>query len=87
MVSRTQRKKPLQILLRTAVEAREAAYHRGLQADAYATQTEQRLQEAEDDAEDQSSALDANGQGGGTAVPFANEPMLSGFIIPANPEF
>ena len=70
-----------------AVEAREAAYHRGLQADAYATQTEQRLQEAEDDAEDQSSALDANGQGGGTAVPFANEPMLSGFIIPANPEF
>ena len=70
-----------------AVEAKEAAYQRGLQAAAYATQTEQRLQEAEDEAEDQSSALNADGQGGGTEVPFANVPMLSGFVIPPNPEF
>jgi microcystin-dependent protein len=69
------------------VEARDAAFQRQLQAEAYATQTEERDQEADDKAENQSQALDANGQGGGTAVPFADVPMLSGFVIPANPEY
>lgn len=70
-----------------AVEALDTAYQRGLQADAYATQTTERNQEADDEAENQSQALDANGQGGGTAVPYADVRNLSGFVIPPHPEF
>ena len=69
------------------IEARDAAFQRGLQAAAYATQTNERNQEADDEAENQSQALDANGQGGGTAVPYADVQNLSGFVIPAHPEF
>jgi len=69
------------------VQAKQYAEEQALQAQAYAYQTNQRNQQADDAAQKQALAIRAGGQGGGTEVPFDDVPMLSGFVIPANPQY
>tara|TARA_R110000824_G_scaffold13868_3_gene59627 strand:- start:4281 stop:5183 length:903 start_codon:yes stop_codon:yes gene_type:complete len=70
-----------------AVAAKEYADEQAAVAAAYASQTNQRNQRADDRAQKQALAIRADGQGGGTEVPFDDTPMLSGFVIPANPQY
>lgn len=70
-----------------AIQAKKNADAQSAVATAYASQTNQRNQQADDKAQKQALALRADGQGGGTEVPFEDVPMLSGFVIPANPQY
>lgn len=67
------------------LEAQANAQAQADQAAAYAIQTNDRNQRADQFAQEQKLALDAGGQGGGTEVPYADVPNLSGFVIPSNP--
>lgn len=69
------------------VQAKKYAEEQAAQAQAYASQTNQRNQQADDAAQKQAVAIRTYGQGGGTDVPFDDVPMLSGFVIPANPQY
>ena len=71
----------------TYKETKEYADEQAAVAAAYASQTNQRNQRADDRAQKQALAIRADGQGGGTEVPFDDTPMLSGFVIPANPQY
>ena len=70
-----------------AIQAQQYADEQAAQAAAYASQTNQLNQRADDKAQKQALAIRADGQGGGTEVPFDDTPMLSGFVIPANPQY
>ena len=70
-----------------AIQAQQYADEQAAQAAAYASQTNQLNQRADDKAQKQALAIRVEGQGGGTEVPFDNTPMLSGFVIPANPQY
>ena len=70
-----------------AIQAKKNADAQAAVAVAYASQTNQRNQQADDKAQKQAVAIRDDGQGGGTQVPFDDVPMLSGFVIPANPQY
>jgi len=67
------------------LEAQANAQAQADEAAAYAIQTNDRNQQADQIAQEQKLALDAGGQGGGTEVPYDDVPNLSGFVIPPNP--
>jgi len=67
------------------LEALANAQAQADEAAAYAIQTNNRNQQADQIAQEQKLALDAGGQGGGTEVPYDDVPNLSGFVIPPNP--
>ncbi len=67
------------------LEAQANAQAQADEAAAYAIQTNDRNQQADQIAQEQKLALDAGGQGGGTEILYDDVPNLSGFVIPPNP--
>tara|TARA_R110001632_G_scaffold154191_2_gene272287 strand:- start:12325 stop:13236 length:912 start_codon:yes stop_codon:yes gene_type:complete len=69
------------------VQARARTAELAAEAVALSEQTDDRNQQADDEAQKAAVAVRDNGQGGGTEVPFEDVPALSGYVIPPNPPF
>ncbi len=71
----------------STILAQQIAEQQEAEAEAFAQMTNQLNQQQDQQSYEQAQAIANGEQGGGTEVPYADVPNLSGFVIPANPEY